>query len=77
MNPATPKEIFERIDKLIDGWCERRALAPLRQILRSYPLASGLTDEWGELLNSLKDVKVFCKDALVDAETREVKELIR
>ncbi len=73
----TPQEIFGRIDKLIDGWCERRALGPLRQILRSYPLVSGLTDDWGELLNSLKDIRVACKDALKDDEATEVIELIR
>ncbi len=31
--------------ELVDGWCERRALRPLRTILAGYLRVSGLTDE--------------------------------
>ena len=47
----TTNNIFPKIDKLIDDWCESRRLKPLRFILRSYPLCSGLTDEWGSCWN--------------------------
>jgi len=63
-------EIRQRIDRLIDGWCERRALKPLRFILRSYPRCSGLTDEWGALLESLKDIKGLCASELSSEEKR-------
>jgi hypothetical protein len=70
------KAFFSKIDKLIDGWCERRCLKPLRFILRSYPLAAGLTDEWASLLDSLKDIKGFCGDELTAEERRVMVELI-
>jgi len=69
-------EIFSKIDKLIDGWCDRRALKPLRFILRSYPLCSGLTDEWGALLNALKDVKGLCGSELTDDEKKVLVEVL-
>jgi hypothetical protein len=64
-------EIFSKIDKLIDGWCERRALKPLRHVLKSYPLSSGLTDDWGALLESLKDIKGLCGSELT-AEEKDI-----
>jgi hypothetical protein len=69
-------DIFTKIDKLIDAWCERRGLKPLRVILRSYPLASGLTDEWGELLESLKDIKGLCGSELPNEEKKALVELV-
>ena len=68
--------IFGKIDKLIDGWCERRSLKCLRYVLRSYPLASGLTDEWGAFLESLKDVKGLCGDELTSDDKKLLVELI-
>ncbi|MBI3868940.1 MAG: hypothetical protein HY299_10450 [Verrucomicrobia bacterium] len=68
--------LFPKIDKLIDGWCERRALRPLRFILRSYPLCGGLTDEWGALLESLKDIKGLCGSELTSEEKKVLVEVI-
>lgn len=70
------KEIASKIDKLVDGWCERRALKPLRFILRSYPMVSGMTDEWGALLDSLKDIKGLCGSELTPAEKKVLVEVI-
>jgi len=72
----TNADIFSKIDKLVDGWCERRALKPLRFILRSYPLCSGLTDEWGELLDSLKDIKGLAGTELTAEEKTATIELV-
>ena len=69
-------EIFSKIDKLIDNWCARRALKPLRFILRSYPLCSGLTDEWNALLESLKDIKGLCGSELSNEEKKVLTEVI-
>lgn len=63
-------------DKLVDGWCERRALIPLRYILNSYPLSSGLTDEWGALLDSLKDIKTLCRGELTGDEMNVLLETV-
>jgi len=56
--------LFRLLDDLIDGWCERRALNPLRHILSVYPLSSGLSDEWHKLDEALKDVRALSKDEL-------------
>lgn len=71
-----PKAIISEVDKLIDGWCERRALKPLRHILKSYPLSMGLTDEWGALLESLKDIKGLCGNELTSEEKKLLVEVI-
>jgi len=69
-------DVFSKIDILIDGWCERRNLKPLRYILRSYPLCSGMTDEWGELLESLKDIKGLCGKELTSEEKKVLIEVL-
>jgi hypothetical protein len=70
------KSIVTSIEQLIDGWCERRSLKPLRFILASYPLTSGLSDDWYSLLNSLKDIKGLCSSELTAEELSLVIELI-
>jgi hypothetical protein len=57
-------ELFEIVDGLVDGWCERRALQPLRHILVAYPLSNRLTDDWGRLHEALRSVRAFCRDQL-------------
>lgn len=47
----------ERLDWVIDQWCERRALRPLRLLLPVYPGALAHTDQFGDLLEGLRDVK--------------------
>ena len=64
------------VDLLIDGWCERRKLRPLRYILRAYPLASGLTDEWEELRAALRHIRASCRDDLEPQELDIVVSLI-
>jgi hypothetical protein len=68
--------IIPKIDKLIDHWCERRALKPLGFILRSYPFRSGLTDECGALLECLKDIKGLCGSELTSDEKKILVEVI-
>ena len=43
-------EIQKSIKILVDQWCERRCLTALKYILQGWPLSSGLTDDWAELL---------------------------
>lgn len=68
MNEGT--NLFSILDGLVDGWCERRALKPLRYILQAYPLAGGLGDEWQQLYDALRDIRALCRDEL-DAEEKE------
>jgi len=70
------KMTFSKIEKPIDGWCERRCLKPLSWILKSYPLSMGLTDEWGALLESLKDIKGLCGSDLTADERTVLVEVI-
>lgn len=70
------KLLLSSVDRLIDGWCERRALKPLRYILRSWPLCSGLTDEWGALLESLKDINGLCGNELTSEEKKLLLEVM-
>jgi len=55
------------LDPLIDGWCGRRALIPLRNLLPSYPRAQWLTDDCHELINALKDARA-CGDEVTPEE---------
>jgi hypothetical protein len=60
-----PKTIVEL---LVDRWCERRALSPLRHILGAWPHV-GLTDGYGELGDALAKVRSLSRDDLEDTET--------
>ena len=41
--------LFTVLDRLIDRWCERRALGPLRALLAVYPPPPVHTDQWAAL----------------------------
>jgi hypothetical protein len=69
-------QIFAEIRGLVDAWCDRRCLRTLRAVLRGYPLASPLTDGWGELLLALQDVRAFARDELTETERRTVDDCI-
>ena len=67
--------LFTVIDGLIDRWCERRALRPLRILLPAYQL-NGLTDGWVELYDALRDVRSACRDELPEVEMREINQAV-
>ena len=64
-----------RLGQLIDGWCERRALKPLRAILPYYPLPNGFTEDWALLAKSLKTIRVQFANDLALGELDQVIEL--
>jgi len=66
----------QTLDKLIDGWCERRALRPLQCLLRAYPGPLAHTDQKHQLLEALRDVKGLCRSDLTEDELRTLIELI-
>ena len=66
-------EPFKILDHLITGWCERRALRPLRYLLDAYPGVLAHTDQQFELVEALKKVKALCGNDL----TQEERHLVR
>jgi hypothetical protein len=68
----TLQEFHSEIKALVDAWCDRRDLTLLRVVLGSYPLVSGLTDEWGELANALKTIRAQHKSILIAGELDRV-----
>ena len=73
----TDLRIDERLEALVNGWCDRRALSPLRSILAGYPRVSGLTDEWFELYAALRNVRGLGESHLTESERHEVDRLIQ
>ena len=69
-------DIFVVIDGLIDSWCERRALKPLRIVLPVYPPTNFLTDGLQQLCDALRDVRAVCKDDLSADELEKVGRVI-
>ena len=67
-------DIPKVLDTLIDGWCERRAIRPLKYLLRAYPGPLAHTDQQYELLDALKDVKGLCRDDLTPEERQLLNE---
>jgi hypothetical protein len=57
INQADTAELPNILNGLIDGWCARRALRPLRVILQVYPLANSLSDDWHALYDGLRDIR--------------------
>jgi hypothetical protein len=74
MRSAT--KVGAEIEKLIGAWCDRRALRALREILAGWPLTSGLTDDWGNLLAALERVRAFARDDLREDERVAIDDLI-
>ena len=62
----------QKLDWLIDHWCERRALNPLRYLLSAYPGVLAHTDQFGFLLERLRDVKGLCRSELTPEELTHV-----
>lgn len=65
-------DLTKTLDALIDCWCERRALRPLQYLLRAYPGALAHTDQLGDVLEALKDVKGLARKELTEKELAEV-----
>ena len=64
--------LFKTLEGLINRWCERRALRPLRYLLRAYPEVLAHTDQQFQLLEALKSLNRLCRDHLTPEELRLV-----
>jgi hypothetical protein len=63
----------QKLDWLIDQWCERRSLHPLQYLLSAYPGVLAHTDQFGFLLEKLRDVKGgLCRSDLTPEELTHV-----
>ncbi|MGF6569120.1 hypothetical protein ABH945_001196 [Paraburkholderia sp. GAS333] len=72
-----PDDINAGCAELFDIWCERRVVRPLRHLLRTWPLTSGLTDDWGDLHEALRALRSDCRAAISEAEQVTVNDLIQ
>jgi len=72
----TPQDFDDELASLIDAWCVRRQLTLLRTVLGAYPRASGLTDEWGELMTALKTVRVQHSSLLGEGELDRIVDIL-
>jgi hypothetical protein len=75
-NNVTKEDLFPLLNGLVDGWCERRALNPLRHILSAYPLSNGLSDEWHKLYDALGDIRTLCREELEPEEKEKLNRAI-
>lgn len=75
MNSNT--ELFALLDRLLDGWCERRALRPLSILLRAYPLISPLSDSWHELRNALRGLRCLKEPDISASESEAIGDCLR
>ena len=70
------KTLYQNLELLIDQWCQRRALRPLRILLPAYPGIPIHTDQFHCLLEGLRDVKGLCRSQLTSDELACVIEAI-
>ena len=69
-------EYENKQEYLIDRWCARKQLKPLRLILNGRSGLNGLTDGWEAMLSDLKSIRAECKAELVKDEFDTLVELI-
>ena len=62
----------EELSALVNAWCDRRAIGPLRVILACYPIVNNLTDDWASLAAGLKTIRVQHGSDLERSETDAV-----
>jgi hypothetical protein len=58
----------EVLDRLIDGWCERRALYPLALLLPAYLAHTGRRESEVALYRALTRVRTLARDELLGGE---------
>jgi hypothetical protein len=63
--------LAEILDDLIDRWCERRALDPLRILLAAWPASGDLTEDWHLLWQQLLTLNGL-RPGILTAEEREL-----
>jgi len=72
MTLINASSIDQELAALIDRWCERRALGPLRFLLPHYPRATILSDDWADLASCFKAIRVQASGELEAEELERV-----
>ena len=62
-------DVIAAVERLIDRWCERRALRALRYVLPGWTAWNGLTDGTALLMDGLEKVRALARDELTDEES--------
>lgn len=71
---ALPASDLERLQSLIERWCDRREYRALAEVLPAWIGNNGLTDGWAELHDALKRCYAFSKH-LPEEERESLKTL--
>jgi len=61
-------DLGKTLDRLINAWCERRALRPLALLLAAYPGIDKHPVREFELLEALKNLKTVCGNHVTSEE---------
>jgi hypothetical protein len=69
--------LAEILDTLVEQWCARRALEPLRFLLQAWPAPLVLSDEWHELWRALRNVQGLRPGILTPEESDLSAEALR
>ena len=69
--------LVELLDALVEHWCARRALTPLRCLLPVWPSPLIHSDQWHELWRALQDVRGLGPEALTPDESALHAEAVR
>ena len=69
-------DLPDKLDWLIDQWCERRALRPLQYMLPAYPTVMAHTDQFGDVLNASREVRKQCRKELTAEELTQLESAI-
>lgn len=63
-------DLGKTLDRLINAWCDRRALRPLAFLLTAYPGVSAHPIQEFKLLEALKNLETLCRDHVTSEELR-------
>lgn len=77
MDMTSNAELFALLDRLVDRWCERRALRPLSILLRAYPMVSPLSDGWHELRTALRSLRCLREPDISESESEAIADGLR
>ena len=69
-------EYIKKREFLIDRWCSRQELKPLRHFLNGQASLNGLSDGWEAMLSELKTIRAQYTEELKQDEFDAIVELI-
>lgn len=73
---TTAEQLRAEVDRLVDGWCEKRSLRALRYILMAWPSTLAMTDDWQNLRKALRNVIAFAAPELDPGEADMITDAI-